>query len=88
MSSGFDLTAGASVSILSSSETRCEGGFCHENLRASTDFYQVVPTFALGANYHVNNKVGLGVEGRMTTRAAVYAETYTALVNLSYKFGS
>lgn len=86
VSSEFDLTAGAGVSILSASLRQCNGGACFDNTRTSTDFYQVVPTFALGTNYHVNNKVSLGLEGRMTTRAAVYPETYTGLVNVSYKF--
>ena len=86
VSSEFDLTAGAGVSILSASARICNGGVCNEADRFSTDFYQVVPTFSLGTNYHVNNKVSLGIEGRMTTRAAVYPETYTGLVNVSYKF--
>ena len=86
VSSEFDLTAGAGVSILSASARSCNGGSCEENTRSSSDFYQVVPTFALGTNYHVNNKVSLGIEGRMTTRAAVYPETYTGLVNVIYKF--
>lgn len=86
VSSEFDLTAGAGVSILSSSARGCIAGSCVDSSRLSTDFYQVVPTFALGTNYHVNNKVSLGIEGRMTTRAAVYPETYTGLVNVSYKF--
>ena len=86
VSSEFDLTAGAGVSILSASERQCSSGTCSHYTRTSTDFYQVVPTFALGTNYHVNNKVSLGIEGRMTTRAAIYPETYTGLVNVSYKF--
>ena len=86
ISSEFDLTAGAGVSITSSYSLFCLNGGCHESSRFSNDFYQVVPTFALGTNYHVNNQVSLGIEGRITTRAAVYPETYTGLVNVIYKF--
>jgi opacity protein-like surface antigen len=88
LSSEFDLTAGAGVSVMSREEGQCSGGYCDDPFDRAADFQQVIPTFSLGANYHVNNKVSLGVEGRMTTRAALYPETYTGLVNLSYRLGA
>ncbi len=88
LSSDFDLIVGAGISVISAQDALCDGGYCDQSSRISTDFYQVAPTFSLGANYHLNKKVSLGVEGRMTTHAAVYPETYTGLVNLSYRLGA
>ena len=88
LSSDFDLIVGGGISAISAQDALCDGGYCDQSSGISTDFYQVVPTFSLGANYHLNKKVSLGVEGRMTTHAAVYPETYIGLVNLSYRLGA
>lgn len=88
LSSKFDLTVGASVSVMSREIGHCSDGHCDDPFNFATDFCQVVPAFSLGDNYHLKDKVSVGVEGRMTTRAADYPETYTGLVNLSYRLSA
>lgn len=80
------LTAGGGVAVMSRVSKVCGLGTCNAQLEDRSDFYQVVPMFALGADYKMGKKVTLGLEGQITSKAGIYPEMHVAMLNLRYQF--
>lgn len=85
-SKAFDLYAKGGIALASMHSELCHGTYgCLSSFGVNTNVYQMLPMATVGFDYYIDRRVSLGLEGRLTLRAGLYAQMETGLLNLTYR---
>jgi hypothetical protein len=82
----FDLYAKGGIALASMHSELCHGTYgCLSSFGVNANVYQMLPMATVGFDYYIDRRVSLGLEGRLTLRAGLYAQMETGLLNVTYR---